>query len=219
MNTTSPAEPEFAGKVALVTGAARGVGKATVALLYARGARIVALDLRADVEDLSREFPGVVPLIGDITREETAVQAVDAAINAFGGLDILINNAGRALKEHSGGAIVSTGSYTSTVALPEGAAYSASKGALAQLTKVLAVEGGPLDIRANIVAAGVIETDFLDTFRPDSRSYLASFGDAQPLGRVAQPEEIAEVLCFLASPRSSFVTGAVVAADGGFTAI
>ncbi|MEU9371974.1 SDR family oxidoreductase [Streptomyces avermitilis] len=253
MSTTPATEPEFAGKVALVTGAARGVGKATVALLHARGALVVALDLRADVKDLSREFPGVVPLIGDITQEETAVRAVHAAIDAFGGLDILINNAGRtlnkpvtettaedwdtimgvnargsfffareafrAMKERGSGAIVSTGSYTSTVALPDGAAYSASKGALAQLTKVLAVEGGPLNIRANIVAAGVIETDFLDTFRPDSRTYLASFGDAQPLGRVAQPEEIAEVLCFLASPRSSFVTGAVVAADGGFTAI
>ncbi|MDQ1033279.1 NAD(P)-dependent dehydrogenase (short-subunit alcohol dehydrogenase family) [Streptomyces umbrinus] len=84
---------------------------------------------------------------------------------------------------------------------------------------MLAVEGGPLGIRANLVAAGVIETDFLDTLRPDSRAYLTSFAAAQPLGRVAQPEEIAEVLCFLVSPRSSFVTGAVVAADGGFTAI
>ncbi|GAA5216055.1 hypothetical protein GCM10023323_67570 [Streptomyces thinghirensis] len=72
---------------------------------------------------------------------------------------------------------------------------------------MLAVEGGPLGIRANLVAAGVIETDFLDTIRSDSRAYLASFADAQPLGRVAQPEEIAEVLCFLASPRSSFITG------------
>ncbi|MCP2358300.1 NAD(P)-dependent dehydrogenase (short-subunit alcohol dehydrogenase family) [Nonomuraea thailandensis] len=68
------------------------------------------------------------------------------------------------------------------------------------------------------MAAGVIETDFLDTFRPDSRQHLYSFASAQPLGRVAQPEEIAEVLCFLASPRASFVTGAVVAAGGGFTA-
>jgi NAD(P)-dependent dehydrogenase (short-subunit alcohol dehydrogenase family) len=123
------------------------------------------------------------------------------------------------MQSRGGGAIVSTGSYASTVALPEGAAYSASKGALAQLTKVLAVEGGALGIRANLVAAGVIETDFLDTIRPDSRAYLASFAAAQPLGRVAQPEEIAEVLCFLVSPRSSFVTGAVVAADGGFTAV
>ncbi len=86
------------------------------------------------------------------------------------------------------------------------------------MTKALALEGGPLGIRANLVAAGVVETDFLDTFRPDSRAYLASFADVHPLGRVAQPREIAEVLCFLVSPRSAFVMGAVLAADGGFTA-
>ncbi|MER0479732.1 SDR family oxidoreductase [Streptomyces sp. Edi2] len=244
---------EFAGKTALVTGAARGVGKETVALLHARGARVVAVDLRPDITTLPDEFPGVLAMRGDIAQEETAARAVQSALDTFGGLDILVNNAGRALnkpitetsaedwdavmavnargsffctreaframKNRGGGAIVSTGSYTCTVALPEGAAYSASKGALAQLTKVLAVEGGPLGIRANIVAAGVIETDFLDTIRSDSRAYLASFANAQPLGRVAQPEEIAEVLCFLASPRSSFITGAVVAADGGFTAV
>ncbi|MGW5689803.1 SDR family NAD(P)-dependent oxidoreductase [Streptomyces asiaticus] len=244
---------EFAGKTALVTGAARGVGKETVALLHARGARVVAVDLRPDVTTLGDEFPGVLAMRGDITREETAVHAVRSALDAFGGLDILVNNAGRTLNKpvtettaedwdtvmavnargsflcareafrtmqsRGGGSIVSTGSYAGTVALPEGAAYSASKGALAQLTKVLAVEGGPWGIRANLVAAGVIETDFLDTIRPDSRAYLASFADAQPLGRVAQPEEIAEVLCFLASPRSSFITGAVVPADGGFTAV
>ncbi|WP_030373121.1 SDR family NAD(P)-dependent oxidoreductase [Streptomyces rimosus] len=265
-SASTPAEaPEFAGKVALVTGAARGVGKETVGLLVARGARVVAVDVRPEVRTLPDEFPvaesgtgtvpepRILPLTGDITQEETAVQAVRSAVDAFGGLDILVNNAGRmlskpltettaedwdtvmavnargsfffareafrAMQDRGGGAIVSTGSYTCTVALPEGAAYSASKGALAQLTKVLAVEGGPLGIRANIVAAGVIETDFLDTFRSDSRAYLASFAGAQPLGRVAQPAEIAEVLCFLVSPRSGYVTGAVVAADGGFTAI
>ncbi|MDJ1134459.1 SDR family NAD(P)-dependent oxidoreductase [Streptomyces iconiensis] len=255
---TDPARPstgaaEFAEKTALVTGAARGVGRATVALLHARGARVLAVDVRPGVGALAEDFPGVRTMTGDVTREETATLAVRSAVEAFGGLDVLVNNAGRtlnkpvtettaedwdavmavnargsfffareafrAMKARGGGAIVSTGSYACTVALPEGVAYSASKGALAQLTKVLAVEGGPLGIRANLVAAGVIETDFLDTFRSDSRAYLASFADAQPLGRVAQPEEIAEALCFLASPRSSFVTGALLPADGGFTAL
>ncbi|MFF1483723.1 SDR family NAD(P)-dependent oxidoreductase [Streptomyces sp. NPDC058319] len=255
MTSTPPSTEaaEFAGRTALVTGAARGVGKETVALLHARGARVAALDIRPQLASLEQEFPGVVTVPGDVTAEETAARAVRSAVDAFGGLDILVNNAGRTLNKPvtrttaqdwdsvmdvnargafflareaframeergGGGAIVSTGSYASTVGLPSGAAYSASKGALAQLTKVLALEGGPLGIRANLVAAGVVETDFLDTFRPDSRAYLASFADAHPLGRVAQPREIAEVLCFLVSPRSSFVTGAVLAADGGFTA-
>ncbi|ANH89753.1 short-chain dehydrogenase [Streptomyces sp. SAT1] len=255
MTSTPPSAEaaEFAGRTALVTGAARGVGKETVALLHARGARVAALDIRPQLASLEQEFPGVVTVSGDVTAEETATRAVRSAVDAFGGLDILVNNAGRTLNKPvtrttaqdwdsvmdvnargafflareaframeergGGGAIVSTGSYASTVGLPSGAAYSASKGALAQLTKVLALEGGPLGIRANLVAAGVVETDFLDTFRSDSRAYLASFADAHPLGRVAQPREIAEVLCFLVSPRSSFVTGAVLAADGGFTA-
>ncbi|MET8616040.1 SDR family NAD(P)-dependent oxidoreductase [Streptomyces misionensis] len=254
MTSTTPSTEtaEFAGKTAIVTGAARGIGKETVALLHARGAHVVALDIRPELDSLATEFPGVVTVTGDVTAEVTAARAVEAAVDAFGGLDILVNNAGRtlnkpvtqttaqdwdsvmdvnargafffareafrAMAERGGGAIVGTGSYASTVGLPEGVAYSASKGALAQLTKVLALEGGPLGIRANLVAAGVVETDLLDTFRPDSRAYLASFADAQPLGRVAQPREIAEVLCFLVSPRSAFVTGAVLAADGGFTA-
>ncbi|MFZ3566808.1 SDR family NAD(P)-dependent oxidoreductase [Streptomyces sp. BH097] len=248
----STASAEFAGRTALVTGAARGIGKETVGLLHARGAHVVALDVRPELASLSAEFPGVVTVTGDVTEEETAILAVESAVETFGGLDILVNNAGRtlnkpltqttaqdwdgvmgvnargafffareafrAMEKHGGGAMVSTGSYASAVGLPEGVVYSASKGALAQLTKVLALEGGPVGIRANLVAAGVVETDFLDTFRADSRAYLASFADAHPLGRVAQPREIAEVLCFLVSPRSSFVTGAVLAADGGFTA-
>ena len=90
---------EFAGKTALVTGAARGVGKETVALLHARGARVVAVDLRPDVTTLQDEFPGVLAMRGDITREETAVHAVRSALDAFGGLDILVNNAGRTLNK------------------------------------------------------------------------------------------------------------------------
>ncbi|WP_020667767.1 SDR family NAD(P)-dependent oxidoreductase [Amycolatopsis nigrescens] len=242
---------ELEGKVALVTGAARGVGAATVGWLCARGARVLATDLRPEVDDLAMRFDGVSTLVGEVSSEDTAVRSVAAALDRFGGLDILISNAGRSVNKpitettaldwdelmsvnargaflhareaframcERGGAIVTVGSFACTVGLAEAAAYSASKGALAQLTKVLALEGGPHGIRANVVAPGVIETDLLDNFRADSRQYLRSFGEVHPLGRVAQPEEIAEVIGFLASPRSSFITGAVVAADGGYTA-
>lgn len=243
---------ELAEKVALVTGAARGVGAATVAWLHERGARVLATDVRPAVQELADRFERVAVLVGDVSEEKVAVRSAATALERFGGLDILVANAGRSvnkpviettaadwdevmsvnargaflhareafrvMRDNGGGAIVTVGSFASTVGLAEAAAYSASKGALAQLTKVLALEGGPHGIRANVVAPGVIETDLLDTFRSDSRAYLRSFGDAHPLGRVAQPEEIAEVIGFLASPRSAFVTGAVVAADGGYTA-
>ena len=246
-----PAGDGLAGAVTLVTGAARGVGRATVEWLRARGAQVVAEDIRPEVEDLADD-DGVATLVGDVADEETAHHAVALAQDRFGRLDVLVNNAGRtvnkplvettaadwdgvlgvnargaffhareafrAMTVHGGGSIVNVGSYTCTVGLPEGSAYSASKGALAQLTKVIALEGGPHGIRANVVAPGVVETDLLDDFRPDSRAYLRSFGPAHPLGRVAQPEEVAEVIGFLASRRSSFMTGAVVAVDGGFTA-
>ncbi|MBN9741825.1 short-chain dehydrogenase [Amycolatopsis sp. A1MSW2902] len=242
---------ELAGKVALVTGAARGVGAATVAWLRAHGARVLATDIRPEVERLA-DKDGMAVLVGDVSEEDVAVRSALKAVEQFGGLDILVANAGRSVNkpitettaadwdevmsvnargaflqareafrvmaDNGGGAIVTVGSFASTVGLAEAAAYSASKGALAQLTKVLALEGAPHGIRANVVAPGVIETDLLDTFRADSRAYLRSFGTAHPLGRVAQPEEIAEVIGFLASPRSAFVTGAVVAADGGYTA-
>jgi NAD(P)-dependent dehydrogenase (short-subunit alcohol dehydrogenase family) len=247
-----PSDRELEGRVALVTGAARGVGAATVAWLHARGARVLATDVRPEVTDLAARFDRVATLVGEVSREDTAVSSVATAIDRFGGLDILVGNAGRSvnkpitettaadwdelmsinargaflhsreafrvMRERGGGVIVTVGSFACTVGLAEASAYSASKGALAQLTKVLALEGGPHGIRANVVAPGVIETDMLDNFRPDSREYLRSFGDAHPVGRVAQPEEIAEVIGFLASPRSSFITGAVVAADGGYTA-
>jgi NAD(P)-dependent dehydrogenase (short-subunit alcohol dehydrogenase family) len=143
-------------------------------------------DLRPEVDDLTTRFNGVSTLVGDVSREDTAVRSVAAAIDRFGSMDILVSNAGRsvnkpitettaadwdelmsinargaflhareafrAMREHSGGVIVTVGSFACTVGLVEAAAYSASKGALAQLTMVLALEGGPHGIHANVVA-------------------------------------------------------------------
>ncbi len=239
------------GRVAVVTGAARGIGRACVAALRARGARIVASDRNASVREL--EGGDIATLVGDVSLEATAAATLALAIQRFGRVDILVNNAGRTLNKplletsaeewdavmavnargsflHAreavramlaggGGAIVNIASIASTVALKETSAYAASKGAVAQLTKVIAVEYGALGIRANAVAPGVVETDILEGIVPDSRATLASFGAAHPLGRVGQAHEIAEVVAFLASPASSFITGAIVAADGGYTAL
>lgn len=125
----------------------------------------------------------------------------------------------RVMVEQGGGAIVNVASVVSVVGMKETAVYAASKGAIAQLTKVLAVEFGDRAVRVNAVAAGVVETDFMREIVPDSRATLASYGNVHPIGRVAQPEEIADVIVYLASPRASFITGAVVMADGGYTAV
>jgi NAD(P)-dependent dehydrogenase (short-subunit alcohol dehydrogenase family) len=117
------------------------------------------------------------------------------------------------------GVIVNVASIVAAVGMKDTAAYAASKGAIAQLTKVIAVEYGDRGIRANAVAPGVVETDILEGIVEDSRATLAGYGGAHPIGRVGQASEIAEVIAFLASPASSFMSGALVMADGGYTAL
>ena len=249
--TTTPESWNLAGKVAIVTGAARGIGREIVIILSARGARIVASDLSPAVHELEAE--NVATIMGDISEEDTARRTVALAAERFGSVDILVNNAGRTMNKplidmnvadwdgimavnargtflHSrealrimtargGGTIVNLASVVSVVGMKDTAVYAASKGAIAQLTKVIAVEYGDRGVRANAVAAGVVETDILDGIVDDSRATLAGYANAHPIGRVAQPAEIAEVVAFLASPAASFITGALVMADGGYSAL
>ncbi|WP_205699472.1 SDR family NAD(P)-dependent oxidoreductase [Conexibacter sp. SYSU D00693] len=236
------------GRVALVTGAARGIGRATAELLRERGARVVATDRADAVHDLAAD--DVATATGDVADEAAASAAVGLALERFGRLDVLVNNAGRTLNEpvtettvedfdrilainargtflharaaftamDDGGAIVNVGSVSSVVAFETQVAYAASKGAIAQITRVLALEGGRRGIRANAVLPGVIDTDIMEGVVEDGRAMLASFGDAHPIGRIGRPEEVAEAIAFLASDASSFITGALVAVDGGWTA-
>ena len=243
---------ELEGSVAIVTGAAGGVGRATVELLQSRGARVVAEDIKGEVSDL--ESDDVATRVGDVADAETARQAVALARERFGALDILVNNAGRflmkpitetseeewdellrvnvrgaflhsrealpALAEHGDGRIVNVASISGVIGLPGQAAYCSTKGAIVQLTRQLAIEQAPR-VRVNAVAPGAIDTPFVDSvlgFTPDRDERLAAIAAQHPLGRLASAAEIAEVIAFLASPRSSIITGAILLADGGFTA-
>jgi NAD(P)-dependent dehydrogenase (short-subunit alcohol dehydrogenase family) len=240
---------EVEGKVALVTGAASGIGKAIALLLHARGAKVVAEDLNPAVEALSRS--GLVPLVANITEDGAAERAVGLAVEQFGRLDILVNNAGiiinklvidmtredweriqavnataaflhsreavKAMMSNKSGAIVNIASYASYFAFPTIAAYTASKGALAQLTRTLALEAIEHGIRVNAIGVGDVVTNILNDVVDDGPGFLARHGEAAPIGRAAQPEEIAEVVAFLASDRASFMVGSVVMADGGMT--
>lgn len=247
MNTANINEIE--GKSVIVTGAASGIGRAIVELFHARGASVIAEDIDPAVNELARK--GVVPFVADITKDGTAEHAVALAIEHFGKLDVLVNNAGRILYKnlvdmsredwnwqmetnvtgaflHSreamkamikqrSGAIVNIASYAAYFAFPGIAAYTASKGALAQLTRTQALEAIEHGIRVNAIGVGDVVTNLLNHFRADGREFLAEHGKSAPIGRAAAPEEIAEIVSFLASDRASFIVGSVVMADGGMS--
>jgi NAD(P)-dependent dehydrogenase (short-subunit alcohol dehydrogenase family) len=253
MTTTVPSTWDLTGRVAVVTGAARGIGHATAMLLRERGARLVVTDRSEAVEQLAADDSDhVAALVGDVADEDLARATMRLATERFGRLDILVNNAGRTLNKPvtettiedfegimrvnargnfvqareafrvmqagSGGAIVSVASVSSVVAFETQTAYAASKGALAQITRVLAIEGGPKGIRSNAVLPGVIDTDIMEGVVDNGREMLASFGDAHPIGRIGHPREVAEAVAFLCCDAASFITGALIAVDGGWTA-
>ncbi|MFG6501386.1 SDR family NAD(P)-dependent oxidoreductase [Sulfitobacter sp. 1A15106] len=236
--------------VALVTGAARGIGLATAALFHAEGRRVVMLD--RDAEELAKAaatLPGALPITCDVSIPQEVAQSIAEVEQTCGRLDILVNNAGVAdfgplaetdfdrwrqimatnldgvflmsqaclpLLSVRGGAIVNIGSISGLRASTLRIAYGTSKAAIIHLTKQQAAELGEVGIRANCVCPGPVNTKLaLAVHSPEIR---AAYHDAIPLNRYGSEREIAEVICFLASERASYVTGQVVASDGGFDA-
>lgn len=243
------------GAVALVTGAAGGLGRAIVEQLHGAGARIVAEDIAPEVAELEHADGSIVALVGDVALSVTAERAVALAQERFGRLDVLVNNAGRvlfraitdtsddewdgliasnargafvhsrtalpALERTGAGAIVNIASISGLVGLRDQVAYCMTKGAVVQLTRALAVDYAARGVRVNAIAPGAIGTSLLlDPLREmgDLDEMLEMVAGHHPMARISSPAEIAEVVCFLASPRASFMTGAIVAADGGYTA-
>ena len=243
-------------KVAVVTGGARGIGAATAMALADAGARVVIGDLEAEAGRATADAVGGEFVLADISRAADAEALMNAAADRFGGLDVLVNNAGvvlaksaletseeewdrvlainlkgawlcaRAAVPHmirrGGGAIVNVASNAGLVGFPNAAAYCASKGGLAHLTKAMALDFAPFKVRVNAVCPGHTRTPMADSFvasQADPEAFLDDFVRLQhPLGRMAEPEEIAHCIRFLAGDDASFVTGAVLPADGGFTA-
>jgi NAD(P)-dependent dehydrogenase (short-subunit alcohol dehydrogenase family) len=228
MSKTEDLQRDLEGRVAIVTGAASGIGRATALLLEARGAAVVAEDIHPAVNELVRGDSRIVPFVGDVAKEETAKRVVALAVERFGRLDILVNNAARIINKlvidmslddwnsimnvnitgvflHSRealramipnrrGAIVNIGSYACFFGFPQIAAYAASKGALAQLTRVLALEAIDHGVRVNAVGSGDVVTNLLNDVRPDGREFLRDHGKGAP--SVARPRP-------RRSPRSS----------------
>lgn len=241
---------EFAGQTALVTGAARGLGRAISGLLAARGARVYMLDLDgAGVEAASRAINrtggDTVAAECDVADEAALQHAKQMVVDAGGRLDVLINNAGawrygtigeisladwdwtfrvnvttvflatRTFKDlmiaRRYGRIVnvaSTDAYRPKVKLPH---YAAAKAAVVSLTKSLAEELGPYEVLVNGVSPGAIATE-----TAKAQGWLADRLPFIPVRRVAEPEDIAETILYLASPRNRFVVGETVMVNGGF---
>lgn len=241
------------GMVAIVTGAAGGIGRATVRVLAEEGASVVAEDLDPAVGELAADR--VATLEGDVSDPAVARAAVETAVGRFSRLDVLVNNAAVIVSKDilettdedwesvlrinaggmfvhcraalptmlaaGGGAIVTVASISGVVGLPKQAAYCASKGAVVQLTRQLAVEYADRGIRVNAVGPGAVDTPFLHRHldaQPDRAAAEADVKAAHPLGRYSSPEEVADAILFLASKRSSFVTGEILMVDGGYTA-
>ena len=254
---TAPAGTKrLEGKVALVTGGASGIGKATAVLFAREGAAVVLVDLKeegADVAaDLVRAGGRARFVRGDVTRAQDCDAAVREAVESFGRLDILFNNAGvirrasvletteeewdramavnvksvflmaraaiPAMVRGGGGAIVNTGSGWGLVGGRNAASYCASKGAVVNLTRAMALDHAAQHIRVNCVCPGDTDTPMLREEARQLGEDVAAFlkGSAvRPMGRMGRPEEIAEAVLFLASEAASYVTGTVLVVDGG----
>jgi NAD(P)-dependent dehydrogenase (short-subunit alcohol dehydrogenase family) len=247
----------FEGKRALITGGAAGIGLATARALAAEGARLALLDidaarLDAVAADLRSSGAEVVALAASVAKPD-AVRAAFAELDErWGGLDMLVNNAGvigkraaldltdeawarvmrinldgvfycareagRRMAAQGLGAIVNLGSIYSLVAAPERLAYCASKAAVAAMTKVLAIEWAAHGVRVNAVAPGYVETDLIGAAVRAGELDTAPLARRTPAGRLAQPEEVARAILFLLDPANAYVTGHVLAVDGGWTA-
>jgi len=234
--------------VALVTGATAGLGRAIAGRLARDGMTVIVVGRDATrgaevVQEIERAGGQARFIAADLADPASIQHLADEA----GEIDVLVNNAGHsvwgptekttvedfdsmfasnvrapyflvgafapAMAAKGSGSIVNISSMAGRLGLPAGAAYGATKAALVSLTQGWTAEYSPRGVRVNAVAPGPIYT------RPEARELFDALGATTALHRAAEPAEIAEVVAFLASPQASYVTGAIVAADGGRTAI
>ncbi|PYM07938.1 MAG: short-chain dehydrogenase [Candidatus Rokuibacteriota bacterium] len=247
------------GKIAFITGAGMGIGRAAAVLFAQEGARVVIADIdgKAAKETVARvktERGEALAVTGDVSIEADVERMIADGARHFGGLNILYNNAGVLWKDRDrsvletdgqwwdrvmainlksvfwvtkygiphlqrggGGSVIMMGSVSALVGFTRAQdAYTSAKGALISLTKSLAIQFARDRIRCNIIHPGIVDTPLQAPYLTDE--LRREFAAGIPLGRIADPREIATVALFLASDDSSFMTGAELVVDGGFTA-
>ncbi len=242
------------GKVALVTGASRGIGRACALQLASLGAKVVvnynksASAAEQVVAEIKQNGGEAIAVQGDVSQFMGAQSVVKAAIDAFGRLDILVNNAGttrdnllalmkeedfdtiiqqdlksvfncskaalRQMMKQKYGRIVNMTSIAGVVGNPGQTNYSAAKAGIIGFTKAMAKEYGAKNIAVNAVAPGYIPTDLTNVLPEDIKAGIVKL---TAYGRMGTPEEVAHAVAFLASDQASYITGQILAVDGGLT--
>jgi NAD(P)-dependent dehydrogenase (short-subunit alcohol dehydrogenase family) len=250
-------EQMFEGKVALVTGAAGGIGRESARLFALRGARVGVADIYPDgaaetVEIIRAEGGEARAIAVDVADSASVAAMVAATVEQFGRLDIAHNNAGikgadlpieempdqvwRAgisimldgvfhcmkheipeLKKVGGGAIINTSSGAGLIGVPRFANYVAAKHGVIGLTKAAALETIGDNIRINAICPGTARSQMVDQWMDGSAEKEAAVAGLHPIGRIAEPREIAEAAIWLASDAASFVVGSALTVDGGYT--
>jgi NAD(P)-dependent dehydrogenase (short-subunit alcohol dehydrogenase family) len=253
----SEKSPALSGKVALITGAASGIGRATARLFAREGAAVAIADInlqagKAVAEEIVQSGGHSFVEQVDVTQAADCQRVVERTMREFGAIHVLFNNAGiirRAsvleiseqdwdqvmavnvksiflmsrqvipiMAKAGGGSIINTASGWGLAGGARAAAYCASKGAVVLLTKAMAIDHGPQNIRVNCICPGDTDTGMLrheaQQLGEREDSFLAESA-RRPLGRIGKPEEIAQAALYLATDASSFVTGTAVVVDGG----
>jgi len=252
-------------KVAIITGGASGIGRATSLLFGKEGAKVVVADIDEEggqeTARLIKAADGETFFVKtDVSKEEDVRRLVEATIKKYGRLDILVNNAGvvliqpfeeitqeqfdrvvninlkgiflvskygvQQMKKQREGVIVNMGSVSAHASQVDHAVYGATKGAIISMTRAMAVEFAPYNIRVNSISPGSVDTPMLrGDLRIEAERTKKNFEELRKereregvLGRWAKPEEIASCILFLASDDSSYITGADLRVDGGWTA-
>ncbi len=244
----------LANKRCIVSGGTKGIGRAIVERFLEEGASVL-VTARSEPATPLPDTDRVAFLAGDTADPSHADALVARAQERFGGLDVVVNNAGMqiektiadtsieewdrifdvnvkgvfllcraalpALAASGSGAIVNIGSYDGFVADPGLAAYCATKGAVHALSRAIAVDHGGQNIRCNVICPGWIKTEMMDAFLnslPDPEKAAGKLDANQPIGRVGQPRDIANMALWLASDEAAFTTGQLFVCDGGLTA-